>query len=95
MRDWVKNTSVAVEKHISVAVAIYASAVVVTRTFAAVAKETFEEEAVAPIFLYCEGRANACFQKAYLYKMRLADLNSGRILTILQICYHQHIVTKK
>ena len=95
MRDWVKNTSVAVEKHTSVAVAIYASVVVVTHTFAAVAKETFEEEAVAPIFLYCvlqEGRANAG-QKVYLYKMRLADLNSGRILTILQTCYHQHIVT--
>lgn len=87
-----KNTSVAVEKHISVAVAIYASAVVVTHTFAAVAKETFEEEAVAPIFLYCEGRANAG-QEVYLYKMLQADLNSGRILTILQICYHQHIVT--
>jgi hypothetical protein len=90
MQDWVKNTSVAVEKHTSVAVAIYASAVAVTHTFAAVAKETFEEEAVAPIFL---GRVNACFQKAYLYKMRLADLNSGRILTTLQTCYHQHIVT--
>ena len=90
-----KNTPVAVEKHTSVAVEIYASAAVVTHTFAAVAKETFEEEAVAPIFLACcvqEGRVNAG-QKVYLCKMLQADLNSGRILTILQICYHQHIVT--
>lgn len=90
-----KNTSVAVEKHISAAVATCASAAVATHTFAAVAKETFEEEAVAPIFLACcvqEGRVNAG-QKVYLCKMLQADLNSGQILTILQICYHQHIVT--
>lgn len=88
-----KNTSVAVEKHTSVAVAIYASAAVVTHTFAAVAKETFEEEAVAPTFLACCVQEVNAGQEVYLCKMLQADLNSGRILTILQICYHQHIVT--